>query len=38
MNLIYKIAFNEYIPTKNEVDTLVMELGTTNEKFMVYLN
>ena len=38
MNLIYKIAFNEYIPTKNEFDALVMESGTTSEKLMVYLN
>ena len=38
MNLIYKIAFNAYIPTKNEVDALAMKLGTTNEKLMVDLN
>ena len=38
MNLIYQIAFNEYIPTKNEFDTLAMKLRITNKKLMVYLN
>ena len=38
MNLIYQIAFNEYTPTKNDVDALAMKLRITNKKLMVYLN